>query len=60
MTNSFLPMTEKERRACLAAQAAEKEAYQRAKKLHRSEDSATRIACVAYERTYQKEMNQPG
>lgn len=52
MTSSLLPMSRKEKEARLAAQAAEKEAYRRAKDLHRSEDSATRIACVAYERTY--------
>ncbi len=58
MTSHLLPMSKKEQQARQIAQAAEKEAYRRAKDLHRSEDSATRIACVAYERTYHREMNR--
>lgn len=58
MTSRLLPMSKKEKEARLAAQAAEKEAYRRAKDSQRNEDSATRIACAAYERTYRNMMGQ--
>jgi len=54
VTIRYPELSKREKEARLAAQSAETDAYRAAKRQGRSEDSATRIACVAYERTYRR------